>query len=67
MLEKEKFDDQGRRKIALTQLQPGEQGAPQGQRMTRGTPRTPRAQASLCSGCLGQSRLIGWSRHRLCA
>ena len=36
LLDKDKVDDRGRRKISLTQLQPGEQGAPRGQRVTSG-------------------------------
>ena len=36
LLESDKKDDRGRVKIALTQLQPGEKGAPQGQRISSG-------------------------------
>ena len=45
-LDKDKFDDRGRRRISLTQLQPGEQGAPRGQRMNAGGSRNPRKHVS---------------------
>ena len=42
LLEKDKRDEKGRLKIALTQLQPGEKGAPRGQRISSGPARAKR-------------------------
>ena len=50
LLDSDKKDDRGRAKIALTQLQPGEKGAPQGQRISSGPARAKRDVSPLPGG-----------------
>ena len=62
LLEKDKRDEKGRLKIALTQLQPGEKGAPRGQRITSGPARAKRNVSPFLGRGMQAQGVWAWDR-----